>query len=848
MTVTNTDNKDQVLADGVRTLFPFSFRVDRTQDFQVWFDEVEQTYGSSYQIEDELQLGDETGGNVEVNSVLVDEVVVTIMRVVVIDQQTDYTPYDSFPAEIHELALDHGIMIDQQFDERFSRVLQYPVSYDPLNSIDIPEYEANNVLGWSSITRELANFGINLSGTPVGVIPVIATSGYASLNEAVTDIGSTPATLMFDKTLPVTATLETPITLKLWFPTLGYYVEDTIANADLSILGPVEAELFKIFDWGNGTGILTGRAQKVYPEWFGALGNGVTDDYAAFVLFVAFINSGTFEVTQTYVIDLQNPSFDMPSNCTLQGGGKILWDVGAAPGFTGEFGGGDLFDWDTKSGITIKNITIEETSMTAENVNHVLGIKIADCEDIKISNVLIQTSQLSIRTSENIVVNNVIFKECLYQALSLNRANYATYSNLVFDRAQFIVDSISYSDFSGIEMHNVNSGFKIQGDEGDAKDVTFSNITMFQDESALDPYPQGVPSSSYIAISNLTAGTRVDNITFDNIKIYQSAANLMDAPIFRMRLFDDADQDMTNIHFRNIYVNKCTEFLFIQDNNGGQNFRDIDIENIVIDEANPRVASKGVILGFVDAVLNNINMNNITVNNALEYPLISISDIITNSRIQNIKGVSSGAAYYLVDMPNTSNSNITIDGVQVTGIRGVRLRGDNTFIKNCFVNVSGIGISPNTTGENVQFKDNFINDSTHINEFDWAFNRFSMKTEDAESGTLTGATDKIEINVPEGSLILGVTMNNQVAVTNDGDNTYTAAFSGGLAVAINGGAAIAAAQNTKTKEMFDVNAAAMIVASSTDITLTPQAADFTGGNVRAVVWYKPPPDDLPDTV
>jgi len=131
---------------------------------------------------------------------------------------------------------------------------------------------------------------------------------------------------------------------------------------------------------------------------------------------------------------------------------------------------------------------------------------------------------------------------------------------------------------------------------------------------------------------------------------------------------------------------------------------------------------------------------------------------------------------------------------------------------------------------------------------DWDFGPFGIQVADAKSGTLTGASDKIEINVPSGSLILGVSLNNEEAVTDSaGDDTYTAAFSGGLAVSINGGSAIAAAQNTKTSEMFP-QSVSMLTSSEVDITLTPNGSNFSSGNVRAIVWYMTPPNDLPDAI
>lgn len=116
----------------------------------------------------------------------------------------------------------------------------------------------------------------------------------------------------------------------------------------------------------------------------------------------------------------------------------------------------------------------------------------------------------------------------------------------------------------------------------------------------------------------------------------------------------------------------------------------------------------------------------------------------------------------------------------------------------------------------------------------------------ATSGTLSGTSGTITLNIPSGAILVGYTINNDQAITDDdGDDTYTAAFSGGSTIAINGGSAIAAAQNTKTKAFINVNAASAITNNTTDITLTPNGTNFTAGEVRAVVFYMTL-SDLPD--
>lgn len=100
------------------------------------------------------------------------------------------------------------------------------------------------------------------------------------------------------------------------------------------------------------------------------------------------------------------------------------------------------------------------------------------------------------------------------------------------------------------------------------------------------------------------------------------------------------------------------------------------------------------------------------------------------------------------------------------------------------------------------------------------------------------AAQTFGFTIPAGALLLGVSLNNEAAITDDdGNGTYTAAFSGGNASTINGGTAIAAAKNTKVTSFMNANTASIITTAPTDITLTPNGTNFTSGSVRAVVIY-----------
>ncbi len=98
----------------------------------------------------------------------------------------------------------------------------------------------------------------------------------------------------------------------------------------------------------------------------------------------------------------------------------------------------------------------------------------------------------------------------------------------------------------------------------------------------------------------------------------------------------------------------------------------------------------------------------------------------------------------------------------------------------------------------------------------------------------TGATAvSAALAIPAGARLLGASFNVDVAVTNDGDDTWLAAFSGGSTTNI-AAAGRAATQDTKV----DTNIVPEIATATTEVTFTPQAANFTAGSIEVVVYYE----------
>jgi hypothetical protein len=99
---------------------------------------------------------------------------------------------------------------------------------------------------------------------------------------------------------------------------------------------------------------------------------------------------------------------------------------------------------------------------------------------------------------------------------------------------------------------------------------------------------------------------------------------------------------------------------------------------------------------------------------------------------------------------------------------------------------------------------------------------------------LSGASTTIQVNIPGSpvSNILGVQLRVDTAITSgDGATTWSATYTGGSILAISTGQAFT--KNTKVDSM-----SGGIVTSETDIIITPNSGTFSGGVVRAIVYYE----------
>ena len=111
---------------------------------------------------------------------------------------------------------------------------------------------------------------------------------------------------------------------------------------------------------------------------------------------------------------------------------------------------------------------------------------------------------------------------------------------------------------------------------------------------------------------------------------------------------------------------------------------------------------------------------------------------------------------------------------------------------------------------------------------------FTRQLSETTSGVLSGATGSIAVNVPSGARILGVQLRVDTLITSgDGAASWTAAYVNTPTTAICSGQAFTA--NTKFNA---IHPAYEITTGTVTITITPNANTFSGGVVRAMVYYE----------
>ena len=168
--------------------------------------------------------------------------------------------------------------------------------------------------------------GANTAGS---AMPWVDARVYASVAAAVSAIGSSQAVLFVSTAQAVSANITIPSNIALRFQQGGSLNIST--GVTVTINGSVDAKLYRIFTLNGTAAVSLADVKEVYPQWFGAKGDGINDDTAAMQAAINSLPSAGGDVYftpgHTYKI---TSTINITSNVVLTGG-QTTWAVTNPP-------------------------------------------------------------------------------------------------------------------------------------------------------------------------------------------------------------------------------------------------------------------------------------------------------------------------------------------------------------------------------------------------------------------------------------------------------------------------------------------------------------------------------------
>ena len=170
MSLSSEVTRNQVTADGVATVFNYTFKINDEDHLDVYSDDT--LLGTGYTVTGVLNP---SGGTVVFSTAPDNGTKITMVRNVPYTQPTTYPTGSKFPAQAHEGALDYIVMQNQQQQDSLGRSLTWPVTVASGTSAILPD---PSLAAGEAVT--IANDGLSIttqSFTPGGGLSVLTTKG-----------------------------------------------------------------------------------------------------------------------------------------------------------------------------------------------------------------------------------------------------------------------------------------------------------------------------------------------------------------------------------------------------------------------------------------------------------------------------------------------------------------------------------------------------------------------------------------------------------------------------------------------------------------------------------------------
>ena len=261
MTISTTTRKaGPYLGTGLVSAYLFAFTVLAAADVLVTVRDTSQVETvladpADYTVALNADQNSSPGGTVTLTAPLTDGYYLVITSDQPATQPVDLISQGGFYPDVIDEALDRQTILVQQLEEEVGRALKVPVSSGPSTVLDLPVPEANTVIGWD--------------------LPGISLRNWSPAELAIhTDFGDAVVTSL--TAITVDTALAGPVDL---LSNGGFNIA---AGKTLTINGPFRAPLHRVF-FGSGAVVFgADSVAEVFPQWWGAKGDGVVDDAPAF--------------------------------------------------------------------------------------------------------------------------------------------------------------------------------------------------------------------------------------------------------------------------------------------------------------------------------------------------------------------------------------------------------------------------------------------------------------------------------------------------------------------------------------------------------------------------------------
>jgi len=270
MTISSSVNKaGPYLTNGSVDDFSFPYPVFESGDLVVYLRNISTgaqstlTEGAGNDYTVALINDGADGATVTTTSVYDSGYSITILRSVDLDQDTDLSNTTRLLPQVIEDRMDLDVMGLQQLQEQLDR------------SVKIDATSTRDVDDLLTALETLADGGASVYSSEY-----LLSTYNGDLAAAVLALAGAEANLVIDRDATLAASLTIPATINLRF-VKGNVV--TLGAYNLTVNGNITAGPWQIFDISS-TGVVNGVPSiiEVYPQWFGAKGDGSTDDTAAF--------------------------------------------------------------------------------------------------------------------------------------------------------------------------------------------------------------------------------------------------------------------------------------------------------------------------------------------------------------------------------------------------------------------------------------------------------------------------------------------------------------------------------------------------------------------------------------